>query len=145
MVVRLTESRFRFSQSRYSYVIWRFSIQRRIRSSDVTKLYGILTSQFHRFLESAPDRGEWVSFRPQQPYFRGSSAGIRRTNRWNEARNLSNASEIRISSVYRENRNDSERVTKLYTVLCGSYNSVKGKGKGHPCTGSEALYRPYGP
>ena len=22
---------------------------------------------------------------------------------------------------------------------------VKGKGKGHPCTGTEALYRPYGP
>jgi hypothetical protein len=21
----------------------------------------------------------------------------------------------------------------------------KGKGKGHPCTGTEALYRPYGP
>jgi len=23
--------------------------------------------------------------------------------------------------------------------------SKKGKGKGHPCTGTEALYRPYGP
>jgi hypothetical protein len=23
--------------------------------------------------------------------------------------------------------------------------SCKGKGKGHPCTGTEALYRPYGP
>jgi len=23
--------------------------------------------------------------------------------------------------------------------------SVEGKGKGHPCTGTEALYRPYGP
>ena len=22
---------------------------------------------------------------------------------------------------------------------------LKGKGKGHPCTGTEALYRPYGP
>jgi hypothetical protein len=24
-------------------------------------------------------------------------------------------------------------------------NEVKGKGKGHPCTGTEDLYRPYGP
>jgi hypothetical protein len=24
-------------------------------------------------------------------------------------------------------------------------HKVKGKGKGHPCTGTEALYRPYGP
>jgi hypothetical protein len=28
---------------------------------------------------------------------------------------------------------------KKITLLC------KGKGKGHPCTGTEALYRPYGP
>jgi hypothetical protein len=25
------------------------------------------------------------------------------------------------------------------------YNNSKGKGKVHPCTGTEALYRPYGP
>jgi len=25
------------------------------------------------------------------------------------------------------------------------YFQVKGKGKVHPCTGTEALYRPYGP
>jgi len=25
------------------------------------------------------------------------------------------------------------------------YDKVKGKGKGHPCTGTEALYRPYCP
>ena len=24
-------------------------------------------------------------------------------------------------------------------------NDVKVKGKGHPCTGTEAVYRPYGP
>jgi len=26
--------------------------------------------------------------------------------------------------------------------LCSSY--IKGKGKVHPCTGAEALYKPYG-
>ena len=30
-------------------------------------------------------------------------------------------------------------VGKLHSVY------VKGKGKVHPCTGTEALYRPYGP
>jgi len=30
--------------------------------------------------------------------------------------------------------------------LCNSFNhDIKKKGKGHPCTGTEALYRPYGP
>jgi len=23
--------------------------------------------------------------------------------------------------------------------------NIKGKGKGHPCTGTETVYRPYGP
>ena len=27
----------------------------------------------------------------------------------------------------------------------GKFGSIKVKGKGHPCTGTEALYRPYGP
>jgi len=27
----------------------------------------------------------------------------------------------------------------------GKVYKGKGKGKGHPCTGTEALYRPYGP
>jgi len=26
-----------------------------------------------------------------------------------------------------------------------TFNSGKGKGKMHPCTGTEALHRPYGP
>ena len=32
--------------------------------------------------------------------------------------------------------------TKLDT---GPTYLMQGKGNGHPCTGSEALYRPYGP
>jgi len=28
---------------------------------------------------------------------------------------------------------------------CNPEILIKGKGKGHPCTGTEALYRPYGP
>jgi len=35
-------------------------------------------------------------------------------------------------------------IINIITILCISYN-VKGKGKMHPCTGTEALYRPYGP
>ena len=31
---------------------------------------------------------------------------------------------------------------RLYTI---EYNWGKVKGKVHPCTGTEALYRPYGP
>jgi len=27
----------------------------------------------------------------------------------------------------------------------GTHTYIKGKGKGHPCTGTEALYRPYNP
>ena len=33
-------------------------------------------------------------------------------------------------------------VNKFMTVLL---HTVKCKGKGHPCTGTEVLYRPYGP
>jgi len=36
----------------------------------------------------------------------------------------------------------------LYSTMLGranDCNKVKGKGKGHPCTGTEALYRPYSP
>jgi len=35
----------------------------------------------------------------------------------------------------------------LHGVYRDSFNFLfsKGKGKGHPCTGTEALYRPYGP
>jgi len=29
--------------------------------------------------------------------------------------------------------------------LCNVGDKGKGKGKGHPCTGTEALYRLYGP
>ena len=28
--------------------------------------------------------------------------------------------------------------------MCMASESLKVKGKGHPCTGTEALYRPYG-
>jgi hypothetical protein len=37
--------------------------------------------------------------------------------------------------------------TNMQTVLSkvALNTSVKGKGKVHPCTGTEALYRPYGP
>ena len=31
-----------------------------------------------------------------------------------------------------------------YRTFYLSYTMNKGKGKGHPCTGTEALYRPYG-
>ena len=30
-------------------------------------------------------------------------------------------------------------------TICKEILVKKGKGKGHPCTGTEALYRPYGP
>ena len=30
-------------------------------------------------------------------------------------------------------------------VVHNSISSIKGKGEVHPCTGTEALYRPYGP
>ena len=40
-------------------------------------------------------------------------------------------------------------VGKVKDLLDGgsdlNWDNVKGKGKGHPCTGTEALYRPYGP
>jgi hypothetical protein len=42
-------------------------------------------------------------------------------------------------------------VTSHFSVLGTRINEIldvstsKGKGKGHPCTGTEALYRPYGP
>jgi hypothetical protein len=32
-------------------------------------------------------------------------------------------------------------INKILRILQGYIN----KGKGHPCTGTEALYRPYGP
>jgi len=41
-----------------------------------------------------------------------------------------------------------EQDCKLYTLCNGTHINVvsliKGKGKGHPCTSTEALYRPYG-
>ena len=33
----------------------------------------------------------------------------------------------------------------VVSVHCRCFLDVKIKGKGHPCTGTEALYRPYGP
>jgi len=37
-------------------------------------------------------------------------------------------------------------VRTLGKYICTDITSKgKGKGKGHPCTGTEALYRPYGP
>ena len=33
----------------------------------------------------------------------------------------------------------------MYQIRAPYHLAVKGKGKVHPCTGSEALYRPYGP
>jgi len=30
-------------------------------------------------------------------------------------------------------------------IVMVQYSRKKGKGKGHPCTGTEALYRTYGP
>ena len=29
--------------------------------------------------------------------------------------------------------------------ICEGYHVLQCKGKGHPCTGTETLYRPYGP
>jgi hypothetical protein len=40
--------------------------------------------------------------------------------------------------LYIVTRRSNKFVTKL------TFND-KGKGKGHPCTGTEVLYRPYGP
>ena len=42
-------------------------------------------------------------------------------------------------------RSVSSLVTVLTKMFRLSYLMVKGKGKGHPCTGTEALYRLYGP
>ena len=37
------------------------------------------------------------------------------------------------------------RKTQPYILIYVDWSSRKnGKGKGHPCTGTEALYRPYG-
>jgi len=33
----------------------------------------------------------------------------------------------------------------LVQIFMEFFIGVKGKGKVHPCTGTEALYRPYGP
>jgi hypothetical protein len=39
-----------------------------------------------------------------------------------------------------------ERTDKFDTFMqaLAANTVIKGKGKGHPCTGAEALYRPYG-
>ena len=34
---------------------------------------------------------------------------------------------------------------KVNVFECGRCVTVKGKSKAHPCTGTETLYRPYGP
>ena len=34
-------------------------------------------------------------------------------------------------------------LSKIYNIVLYLYHGLK-KGKGHPCTGTEALYRPYG-
>jgi hypothetical protein len=43
---------------------------------------------------------------------------------------------------------DGSKVLLYFTLQLKSISlpsGAKGKGKGHPCTGTEALYRPYGP
>jgi len=35
--------------------------------------------------------------------------------------------------------------TKHWFIETGMFSNKVGKGKSHPCTGTEALYRPYGP
>jgi hypothetical protein len=40
---------------------------------------------------------------------------------------------------------DSEHTLLSTRLLTPMHVKYKGKGKGHPCLGTEALYRPYGP
>jgi hypothetical protein len=54
-----------------------------------------------------------------------------------------------------ENVTDMDERKKCVQIFGGDYQKIKhlqdvevhgkGKGKVHPCTGTEALYRPYGP
>jgi hypothetical protein len=59
-------------------------------------------------------------------------------------------SEIHLEIIGRKltvlNRHQETRaITHSAAVEAGSHNCRGKDGKGHPCTGTEALYRPYGP
>jgi len=44
-----------------------------------------------------------------------------------------------------ENLKNEEAMTRVGSQRYSKNKKKVGKGKGHPCTGTEALYRPYGP
>ena len=53
---------------------------------------------------------------------------------------------VKCSTGYVKSINDTLIVvnTLCFIFVCCSNYGSKGKGKVHPCTGNEALYRPYG-